>query len=64
MNNGARKMEEKEFRRASRRELLKLLPVFELGAFAIPKWQGGLLKKGLRFNDLASAGLFRPVQYA
>jgi DMSO/TMAO reductase YedYZ molybdopterin-dependent catalytic subunit len=64
MNNSARKVDEKEFRRVSRRELLKLMPVLALGAFAIPKWQEGLLKKGLHFNDQASAGLFRPGHLA
>ena len=50
MNNSARKVDEKEFRRVSRRELLKLMPVLALGAFAIPKWQEDLLKKGLHFK--------------
>jgi DMSO/TMAO reductase YedYZ molybdopterin-dependent catalytic subunit len=54
-----RKMDEKKFRQVSRRELLKLTPVLALGAFAIPKWQEGLLKKGLGFSDWASARLFR-----
>ena len=54
-----RKMDEKNFRQVSRRELLKLAPVLALGAFAIPKWQEGLLKKGLAFSDWASARLFR-----
>jgi len=54
-----RKMDEKNFRQVSRRELLKLAPVLALGAFAIPKWQEGLLKKGLGFSDWASARLFR-----
>jgi DMSO/TMAO reductase YedYZ molybdopterin-dependent catalytic subunit len=54
-----RKMDEKRFRQVSRRELLKLTPLLALGAFAIPKWQEGLLKKGLGFSDWASARLFR-----
>ena len=53
-------MDEKKFRQVSRRELLKLTPVLALGAFAIPKWQEGLLKKGLGFSDWASARLFPP----
>jgi DMSO/TMAO reductase YedYZ molybdopterin-dependent catalytic subunit len=54
-----RKMDENKFRQNSRRELLKLTPVLALGAFAIPSLQEGLLKKGLGFNDWASARLFR-----
>jgi DMSO/TMAO reductase YedYZ molybdopterin-dependent catalytic subunit len=54
-----RKTDERKFRQVSRRELLKLTPVLALGAFAIPKWQEGLLKKGLGFSDWASARLFR-----
>lgn len=59
-----RKMEEArfsrgEFGRVSRRELLKVAPVLALGAFAIPKVQQSLLKKGLGWSDWASAKLFR-----
>ena len=53
-----RKLDERKFRQVSRRELLKLAPVLALGAFAIPKLQEGLLKKGLGFSDWASAGMF------
>jgi len=52
-------MDERKFRQIGRRELLKLTPVLALGAFAIPKLQEGLLKKGLGFSDWASARLFR-----
>jgi DMSO/TMAO reductase YedYZ molybdopterin-dependent catalytic subunit len=52
-------MDEKEFRRVSRRELLKLTPVLALGAFAVPRLQEALLKKGLGFSDWAEARLFR-----
>ncbi len=52
-------MSERRFGQASRRELLKVLPVLALGAFAIPRVQDSLLKKGLRFHDWASARLFR-----
>jgi DMSO/TMAO reductase YedYZ molybdopterin-dependent catalytic subunit len=51
--------DEKTFRRINRRELLKLTPVFALGAFAIPTLQKPLLKAGLGFSDWASAKLFR-----
>jgi DMSO/TMAO reductase YedYZ molybdopterin-dependent catalytic subunit len=48
-----------KFASSSRRELLKLAPVLVLGAFAIPRFQQSLLKKGLAFSDWASARLFR-----
>lgn len=44
---------------ANRRELLKLLPVAALGAFAIPKLQKPLLKEGLAFSDWMSNKFFR-----
>ena len=60
-----RKMDERKFRQVSRRELLKLAPVLALGAFAIPKWQPSLLKKGLHFSDWTSGHvLFRPGHLA
>src|SRR5258708_1397394 len=52
-------MSERGFAQVSRRELLKLVPVLALGAFAIPRVQEGLLKRGLGFSDWASARLFR-----
>src|ERR1700727_3029441 len=48
-----------EFKTASRRELLKLLPLAALGAFAVPKFQKPLLKKGLAFSDWMSDKCFR-----
>ena len=54
-----RGMDERRFAQVSRRELLKVLPVLALGAFAIPSFQESLLKKGLGFSDWASAQLFR-----
>jgi DMSO/TMAO reductase YedYZ molybdopterin-dependent catalytic subunit len=52
-------MDQSRFSRVSRRELLKLAPVLALGAFAVPRWQESLLKKGLGFSDWASSKLFR-----
>ena len=52
-------MNERGFAQVSRRELLKVVPVLALGAFAIPSLQESLLKKGLGFSDWASARLFR-----
>jgi DMSO/TMAO reductase YedYZ molybdopterin-dependent catalytic subunit len=53
------RMNERKFAQTSRRELLKLVPVLALGAFAIPPFQESLLKKGLAFSDWASARLLR-----
>jgi len=50
---------EQRLHTVTRRELLKIAPVLALGAFAIPKVQETLLKKGLGFSDWASARLFR-----
>jgi DMSO/TMAO reductase YedYZ molybdopterin-dependent catalytic subunit len=55
---------ERDFAQLSRRELLRVLPVIALGAFAIPSLQDLLLAKGLRFSDWASAWLFRPQHLA
>jgi hypothetical protein len=57
MKNSDRKLDQAKFRQVSRRQVLKLTPVLALGAFAVPKWQAGLLKKGLGFSDWASARL-------
>src|SRR3984957_8078935 len=56
---GAGRISDREFARMSRRELLKVVPVALLGAFAIPAFQESLLKKGLAFSDWASARMFR-----
>ena len=53
------RINEPQFKRVSRRELLKLAPIVALGAFAIPALQKPLLKTGLGFSDWASARLFR-----
>ncbi len=52
-------LEANKFAHLSRRELLKVAPVLALGAFAVPRVQELLLKKGLGFSDWASARLFR-----
>ncbi len=52
-------MNERRFTQVSRRELLRVAPVLALGAFAIPRFQELLLKKGLGFSDWASGRLFR-----
>jgi DMSO/TMAO reductase YedYZ molybdopterin-dependent catalytic subunit len=53
------RIDNRKFKRITRRELLKLAPVLAVGAFAIPKLQEPLLKAGLGFSDWASAKLFR-----
>jgi len=53
-----RDVSDPERKRMNRRELLKLVPVVALGAFAVPKFQQGLLDRGLEFGDWASAKLF------
>ena len=57
-------MDEKQFKKLSRRELLKLTPLVALGAFAIPPLREPLLKKGLAFSDWASGKFFRPGHLA
>ncbi len=53
-----RTVRESERRRMNRRELLKLVPVVAVGAFAIPKFRQPLLDKGLAFSDWVSGALF------
>ena len=47
-----------ERKRMNRRELLKLVPVVAVGAFAIPKFRQPLLDQGLALSDWASGKLF------
>ena len=54
-----KRIDKREFKKISRRQLLKLTPIAVLGAFAIPKVQEPLLNVGLRFSDWASRELFR-----
>jgi DMSO/TMAO reductase YedYZ molybdopterin-dependent catalytic subunit len=49
----------RKFAQITRRELLKVAPVLALGAFAVPRLQESLLKKGLGFSDWVSAHLYR-----
>ncbi len=44
--------------RINRRELLKMVPLVAVGAFAIPKFRDPLLMEGLALSDWASAKLF------
>jgi DMSO/TMAO reductase YedYZ molybdopterin-dependent catalytic subunit len=57
-------IDERRFKRMNRRELLKLVPVAALGAFAIPTLQKPLLKAGLGFSDWVSSKLFRQCHLA
>jgi DMSO/TMAO reductase YedYZ molybdopterin-dependent catalytic subunit len=54
-----KRFDEKGFRRASRRELLKLSPLLAAAAFAIPPSQDYLLDRGMGFTDWAAGKLFR-----
>src|SRR5271157_550562 len=47
-----------ERKRMNRREMLKLVPVLAVGAFAVTKFRQPLLDEGLRFSDWASGTLF------
>jgi DMSO/TMAO reductase YedYZ molybdopterin-dependent catalytic subunit len=58
------RLEEKELRRQSRRQLLKLAPVAALGVFAFPKASDRLVAAGVRFSDWASGGWFRSQHLA
>ena len=53
------RIDDRRFKRISRRELLKLTPALALTAFAIPTLQKPLLKAGLGFSDWASAKMYR-----
>jgi DMSO/TMAO reductase YedYZ molybdopterin-dependent catalytic subunit len=55
---------ERDLRRASRRELLKLLPLGLFGAFLFETPQKWLLNKGLAFSDAASQAMFRRGSHA
>lgn len=58
------RLEDKELKRQSRRQLLKLAPVAALGVFAFPKVSDRLVAAGVRFSDWASGGLFRSQHLA
>lgn len=51
--------DEREFRRMSRRELLKLSPLALAGLIAVPRFRNSLFMRGLEFSDWASAHWFR-----
>src|SRR5271165_2895266 len=53
-----RVVDQTERKRMNRRELLKLVPVLAVGAFAIPKFRQPLLDEGLHFSDWTSGKLF------
>jgi DMSO/TMAO reductase YedYZ molybdopterin-dependent catalytic subunit len=53
-----RRVTPRERRGINRRELLKLVPLVAVGAFALPRFQEPLLKEGLAFSDWASGKLF------
>jgi DMSO/TMAO reductase YedYZ molybdopterin-dependent catalytic subunit len=58
------RLEDKELKGQSRRQLLKLAPVAALGVFAFPKVSDRLVAAGVRFSDWASGGPFRSQHLA
>src|ERR1700691_3936813 len=58
------RLEDKELKRESRRQLLKLAPVAALGVFAFPKVSDRLVAAGVRFSDWASGKMFRSQHLA
>ncbi|MBZ5663088.1 MAG: molybdopterin-dependent oxidoreductase [Acidobacteriia bacterium] len=58
------RLEDKELKRQSRRQLLTLAPVAALGVFVFPKVSDRLVAAGVRFSDWASGGLFRSQHLA
>ena len=57
-NEEVRRVAPADRKRMNRRQLLTMVPVLALGAFAIPKLRGPLLHDGLRLGDWASGKLF------
>jgi DMSO/TMAO reductase YedYZ molybdopterin-dependent catalytic subunit len=58
------RLEDKELKRQSRRQLLRLAPVAALGAFAFLEVSDRLVAAGVRFSDWASGELFRSQHLA
>ena len=56
--------DEREFRRMSRREMLKLSPLALAGLIAVPRLRESLFMSGLEFSDWASSHWFRPQHLA
>jgi DMSO/TMAO reductase YedYZ molybdopterin-dependent catalytic subunit len=54
-----RRVDSRTFQSMSRRELLKLMPLVALGAFAVPRLETPLVRAGLGSSDWVSARLFR-----
>jgi DMSO/TMAO reductase YedYZ molybdopterin-dependent catalytic subunit len=59
-----KRVDERELKRQSRRQLLKLAPVAVLGVFAIPNLSDQLITEGVRFSDWAAGALFRQEHLA
>jgi DMSO/TMAO reductase YedYZ molybdopterin-dependent catalytic subunit len=57
-------MNQNQFKRVSRRELLKLSPVLLAGAVAVPSFRKALLQRGIEFSDWASGKIFRDMHLA
>jgi len=59
-----RRFDEKGFKGASRREILKLTPLLGMAAFAVPPSRDYLLERGVAFTDWAAGRLFRSEHLA
>ena len=60
----SRAVDGREFKRMSRRELLKLSPVLLAGAVLIPKLRDPILGAGLKWSDSVAHALFRKQHLA
>lgn len=57
-------MSAREFKRMTRRELLKLTPLVAVGALILPPFNEWLLKTGLGWTDRAARTFFNPARLA
>ena len=57
-------MPAREFKRMTRRELLKLIPVVTVGALTLPPFNERLLKSGLIWTDRAAEAFFNNARLA
>jgi DMSO/TMAO reductase YedYZ molybdopterin-dependent catalytic subunit len=60
----ASSLTESDLSRMNRREVLKLMPLVLLGAFAVPRFQDKLLQKGVALGDWASGVYFSKSRLA
>jgi DMSO/TMAO reductase YedYZ molybdopterin-dependent catalytic subunit len=63
-NSDPQSVSKKDFRRLSRRELLKLSPLLAAGAIFIPRFRDPILEAGLKLSDRAAEATFRTQHLA